>query len=121
MFVRLWKTRVDPSREEEYVRFTEYHTLPMLQHQPGCLGALFLNWPPKWGILSYWQDEDAMSTHASSPAYLQTMRRLEETELLIGKSSVEVFAVHGGFMGSTIMETGRREMEDESWRVRRQS
>lgn len=120
MIVRLWRTRVDPAREEEYVQFTENHSLPMFQQQPGCLGVLFLNMPPEWGALSYWENEDAIAALANSPTYRQTVRLLEETGLLVGRASVKVFAVHGGFMGATVLETGRREPAVEPWIVRRQ-
>jgi quinol monooxygenase YgiN len=109
MLVRIWRTLVDPAREAEYVAFTQEYSLPMFRQQPGCLGVLFLNAPPNWGALSYWQNDAALAALATSPIYLKTVRQLDETGLLIGPSSVEVFAVHGGFVGNLILDVGTRE------------
>jgi hypothetical protein len=119
MLVRLWRTRVDPTREAEYVSFDQDYSLPMFQQQPGCFGVLFLNTPPDWGSLSYWEDDAAIAGLASSRTYLDTVRQLESTGLLIGPPSAEVFAVHGGFVGKLTLDAGRRESEPGSWVVRR--
>ena len=109
MLVRIWRTQVDPFREAEYVAFTQDYSLPMFRQQPGCFGVLFLNAPPDWGALSYWQTDAALAALATSPIYLKTVRQLDETGLLIGPSSVEVFAVHGGFLGNLILDVEIRE------------
>ena len=109
MLVRIWRTRVDPAREAEYVGFAQEYSLAMFRQQPGCLGVLFLNAPPDWGALSYWQNDAALAALDTSPTYLETVRRLDETGLLVGPSSVEVFAVHGGFVGDLILDAGTQE------------
>jgi quinol monooxygenase YgiN len=109
MLVRIWRTRVDPTREEEYIRFTEEFSRPMFQQAPGCLTAVFLNRPPHFGALSYWTDDDALAAFLSSPIYLDTVRRLEETGLLTSQSKSEVFSVHGGFVGDLVLGPPSRE------------
>ncbi|MGH2617439.1 MAG: hypothetical protein ACRDJC_19570 [Thermomicrobiales bacterium] len=81
----------------------------MFQQQSGCLTAVFLNRPPHWAALSYWTDDDALAAFLRSPTYLDTVLRLEETGLLTGRSSSEVFAVHGGFVGDLILGPASRE------------
>ena len=109
MLVQIWRTQVDPAREAEYVDFNQEHLLPMFRRQPGCLGVMFLNAAPDWGALSLWQNDVALAALTTSPSYLETLRQLDETGLLIGRSSVEDFAVHGGFVGNLILDVGTRE------------
>jgi len=109
MLIRIWRTRVDPAREEEYIRFTEEYSRPMFQQQPGCLTAVFFNRPPHFGALSYWTDDAALEAFLKSPIYRDTVRRLEETGLLTGRSKSEVFAVHGGFVGDLVLGPASRE------------
>ena len=98
MIVRIWRTRVDPEREEEYERFTQEHSLPMFHQQRGLLGVLLLHGPEEWAALTMWESMAAVEALESSPTYAKTVHRLEGSGLLTGEQSVEVFEVHGGFL-----------------------
>ncbi len=98
MIVRIWRTQVDPTREEEYERFTQEHSLPMFHQQKGLLGVLLLHGPEDRAALTMWESVAAVEALESSSTYAETVHRLEGSGLLMGEHSVEVFEVHGGFL-----------------------
>lgn len=96
MIVRIWRTDVDPERVEEYERFAQEHSLPMFKQQQGFLGALFLRSEEGFAVQTLWQDMAAVDALAQSDSYQQTVHRLQDTSLLRGEQTVEVFEQSGG-------------------------
>ena len=96
MIIRTWQTEIDPERVEEFESFANNYSLPMFQQQPGCLGVLFSREDSDTTTFSYWKDQGAIDMLASSPLYLETVRRIQETGLLRGEQVVDVFPVFGG-------------------------
>jgi heme-degrading monooxygenase HmoA len=97
MIGRIWRTGVDRSRVAEYARFEEERSLPMFCEQPGFIGVLlFREGEDRAAALTLWEDMAAVEALATSSSYLRTVGELEDTGLLIGGQSVEVFRVKGG-------------------------
>lgn len=97
MIIRLWRARVDPARREERVRFEREHSLPMFRSLPGCLGVQFLHRGDAWAALSLWTGPEAIERATALPLYRDTVRRLEQTGLVLGEPAVEVYEATGGF------------------------
>ena len=97
MILRVLRAKIAPERLEEYRRFERERCLPMLRRQPGLLGVLFVRQAEdRAASLTIWEDTGAVEALASSPSYRRTARELEESGLLAGGRSEEVFEIEGG-------------------------
>jgi heme-degrading monooxygenase HmoA len=97
VILQVWRAKIAPARREEYRRFERERCLPMLRRQPGFLGVLFVRQAEdRAASLTIWEDRGAVDALASSPSYQRTVRELEESGLLAGEQSEEVFEVTGG-------------------------
>jgi len=97
VILRIWRAKIAPARSEEYRRFERERCLPMLRRQPGFLGVLFVRQAEdRAASLTIWEDTGAVEALASSPSHRRTVRELEESGLLAGEQSEEVFEVEGG-------------------------
>jgi heme-degrading monooxygenase HmoA len=104
VILRIWRTKIDPARMEEYRRFEQERCLPTLHKQPGLLGVLFLRQAADhassltvWASsLTVWEDAGAVEALQSSPSYREVTHELAESALLAGNESVKVFEVEGG-------------------------
>jgi heme-degrading monooxygenase HmoA len=97
VILRIWRTKIDPARMEEYRRFERERCLPMLHKQPGLLGVLFLRQAADHASsLTVWEDAGAVEALQSSPSYREVTHELAESALLAGNESVKVFEVEGG-------------------------
>ena len=106
MIARIWKTGVKAERFEDYDRFAHERSLPMFREQRGLLGVLFLRESAdRAGVLTLWEDENAIEELESSPRYQQTVADILEGGFLTGEQSVEVFEVHGGEIRATELAT----------------
>lgn len=89
MIARLWRTRLAPGREADYVAFAVMHSLPMFRALPGCLGVRFLGGGLDRSVLSLWVDADAIAALASHPDYLRVSTRLARSGILASVAPVE--------------------------------
>jgi heme-degrading monooxygenase HmoA len=97
VILRVLRAKIAPERLEEYRRFERERCLPMLRRQPGLLGVLFVRQAEdRAASLTIWEDTGAVEALASSPSYRRTARELEESGLLAGGRSEEVFEIEGG-------------------------
>ena len=97
MILRVWRTKIDPTRLEAYRRFERERCLPMLHKQPGLLGVLFLREAEDQAAsITIWEDRGTVEALESSPSYRRTARELAESDLLAGEQSEDVFEVEGG-------------------------
>ena len=96
LIVRIWRTRVDPTRLKGSEVFAERHSLPMFRAPRGFLGVVFAGVGSERAVISLWEDAEAVAALDSSPSYRDTVARISATGFLVGSASVEVFAVHGG-------------------------
>ena len=97
MILRIWRTRLDPARMEEYRRFEAERCLPMLRKQAGFFGVLFLREAGGGAVsITIWEDRGTVDALESSPSYRKTTQELANSGLLGGEQSVEVLEVEGG-------------------------
>ena len=97
MIVRLWKTQVKRERLATYEQNERDCSLPMFKEQPGCLGVLFLRSDEMCFALSFWKDADAVDRLKTSKSYLEACAYYEQSGMLIGDPSLQVFEVKDGF------------------------
>jgi hypothetical protein len=98
MIVRLWTTSVDESRIAEYEENERTRSTPMFHQQPGCLGVLFLRSGEKCCALSFWKDLELVDRLKTSQSYLEASDFYSTSGMLLGKPSLRVFDVKGGFL-----------------------
>jgi heme-degrading monooxygenase HmoA len=95
--LRVWRTRINPARIDEYRRFETERFLPMLHKQSGFLAVLFLRQAEDHAAsLIIWEDRGAVEAVKSSPSYRRAVRDLAGSDLLAGEQSEDVFEVEGG-------------------------
>jgi heme-degrading monooxygenase HmoA len=100
---RIWRTRIDESRAADYQRFANERSLPMFRAHAGFLGVLFGGAGDERVVISFWRDTEAVRTLEQSPRYRETVREIEAGSFILGPSSVEVYAVHGGALDEPIV------------------
>lgn len=97
MILRIWTTRVNPAREDEYLAYARVHSRAMFLAQDGCLGVLFLRRADgRHAACSIWRDAAAVDALACSVAYQHTAAGLAATRALMGEPEIELFALTGG-------------------------
>jgi len=97
VILRVWRTRLDLARAEDYRRFERERCLPVFRKQPGFLGVLFLREANgRAASVTVWEDRGAVEALESSPSYRGTTRELAEGGLLSGEQSVEILQVQSG-------------------------
>jgi heme-degrading monooxygenase HmoA len=70
VILRVWRTRINPARIDEYRRFETERFLPMLHKQSGFLAVLFLRQAEDHAAsLIIWEDRGAVEAVKSSPSY----------------------------------------------------
>ncbi|MBV8932434.1 MAG: hypothetical protein JO285_07780 [Kutzneria sp.] len=95
MIMRIWRTKVDQSRADEYERFAAVDSLPMFQSHDGFLGLLFGREGTDCAVVTLWENAAAVDGLERSPRYRDTVTRITAAGFLVGQSRVERFAVHG--------------------------
>jgi heme-degrading monooxygenase HmoA len=97
VIVRIWRTRIDPARSEEYESFASERSLPMFRSQPGFRGVLFASGDEtERAVVSFWENTGAVEELGRSPTYRETVDALLASGILTGEQTVEVLDVHGG-------------------------
>lgn len=104
MIVRLWKTRVDKARMEEYEENERERSSPMFRKQPGCLGVLFLRSGDDCFALTFWKDMGAVERLKTSHSYQKASSFYSDSGMLISEPSLQVFEVKEGYLDSRIAE-----------------
>lgn len=106
MIVRLWKTQVQASSLPKYEENERTRSLPMFKQQPGCLGALFLRSEEMCFALTFWKDLAAVERLKTSKSYLEAVEFYEQSGMLIGEPSLQLFEVKDGWIsrGESVAE-----------------
>lgn len=104
MIVRLWKTRVDKARIEEYEENERERSTPMFREQPGCLGALFLRSRDDCFALTFWKDMEAVERLKTSKSYQEASSFYSDSGMLMSEPSLQVFEVKEGYLDSRLAE-----------------
>ena len=102
MVIRLWKTRVHREQMAAYERNERERSLPMFKQQPGCLGALFLRADDMCFALTFWKDAGAVERLKSSKSYIDACTFYDQSGMLIGEPSLQVFEVRDGFLSPAL-------------------
>lgn len=92
--MRIWSTRIDESRVEEYEEFAHSTSLPMFEAQPGFRGLLFGRNGSECAVITLWHDDDAADAMESSASYQQAVAAINAAGFLVGNTHVERFLVH---------------------------
>jgi heme-degrading monooxygenase HmoA len=98
MVARIWRTRIDETRADDYRRFAEAKSLPMFREQPGFVGVLFAANLAERAVITLWRDIDSARRLDQSETYKRTVAEIEATGFLRGESSVEVLELEGFFL-----------------------
>jgi heme-degrading monooxygenase HmoA len=100
-FVRIWRTRIDVNRLDEYERFVDEQSLPMFNAQEGFRGVVYSRRGDRVAVLSFWRDQTAVDALDTSATYQRAVKSIEATGFLIGDSSLEAFEIHAGALDNT--------------------
>ena len=124
MFVRIWRTRIDPQRAADYDRFAGSTSLSMFSAQPGFVGVIFAGAGADRAVITLWRDRHSVEALRESDSYKRTVAELEATGILAAGSSVEVLEVmsplhidlseivRGGLLSDGEEDVRRREARD---------
>lgn len=91
---RLWHTRIDPERAEEYEAFARDISLPMFQAQTGYGGVLMFRDGSECTVLTLWKSVDAVEALDASPIYRSTVERIKAAGFLREPQSVTIADLH---------------------------
>ncbi|MDR6890962.1 MULTISPECIES: hypothetical protein [Variovorax] len=91
---RLWRTRIDLSRAEEYERFAQSVSLEMFRSQPGFVAVTMYRRAEECAVLTLWETEAAAAALDCAESYLRTVAQINASGFLRPPQSVEVSAVH---------------------------
>ena len=94
MIGRIWRTRIDGPRSDEYREFVQSTSVPMFEAHEGFRGAIFGEHGDERLVITLWESPEAVEKLNSSPGYLETVARIESTGFLSGEQTVETFDVH---------------------------
>lgn len=98
MIVRVWRTRIDESRADDYREFARDRSVPMFCSQPGFAGVLFGARDGERAVITIWADRTAAEALSNSESYQTTVAAIGASGLLIGESSVEIFELEGAVL-----------------------
>ncbi len=90
---RLWRTRIDPTRAEDYRSFARSVSTPMFEGQRGFLGVMFGERADERIVITFWDSREAVGNLEASTGYQVTVDRLDATGLLVGRQTVETFEI----------------------------
>jgi heme-degrading monooxygenase HmoA len=99
---RIWRTRIDTGRSDEYQRFADKQSLAMFRAHAGFKGVIFAGAQEVRIVVTFWRDIEASRALEASPRYQKTVRDIEATGFIVGPSSVEVYALQGGALDGSI-------------------
>lgn len=91
--LRIWRTRIDPSRAAEYGRFAQERSLPMFRRQPGFRGVAFAGDGAIRVVLTFWADARDALALAGSEDYRATVASIEAAGFLRPPQDVELLEV----------------------------
>jgi heme-degrading monooxygenase HmoA len=102
VILRIWSTRIDPTRIHDYERFALDISLPMFKAHSGFLGVLFARNGSTCKVITLWEGLESVAEFESSKLYRATVDRIIAAGFLRGAQSVDVYHTQGGELGSTL-------------------
>ena len=100
--VRIWRTRIDPQRADEYRDFANDISLPMFRSHAGLLGVVFGDAGAGRAVVTFWVDAEAAAALEASSLYRETVERIEQTGFILGPSSVDLYEIAGGLLDQIV-------------------
>ena len=94
MLARLWTTGLLPERVSVYESFANDISLPMFREQDGFLGCVMVRSEHEGLVLTFWRDHAAIHALETSPSYCNTVKRLQEADVLAGSRRLAVYQLH---------------------------
>jgi heme-degrading monooxygenase HmoA len=98
MIARIWRTKIDPHRADEYRKFAQSRSLPMFRKQRGFAGVVFAAREDERAVISFWRESRDADALGFSPTYKATVDEIDATGFLRGEMTVEIFRVDGAFL-----------------------
>jgi hypothetical protein len=95
--VRIWRTKIDPARADEYDEFARTKSLPMFRAQTGFMAVLLTSRETERAVITLWKDWDCVDALDTSASYAATVDEIETAGFLQSDQSVEAFALDGTF------------------------
>ena len=108
MVLRIWRTRIDESRADDYREFAERESLPMFSAQPGFLGLLFGATPGERVVATIWESHEATARLEEAQSYRDTVAAIQATGFLVGESDVEILELQRAFLTDQLLDTWPR-------------
>jgi heme-degrading monooxygenase HmoA len=93
LIARIWRTRIDETRADEYLEFANSRSLPMFRSQQGFVGILFARQRSERAVISLWRDLTSAQALDQSPTYRATVAEIEATGFILGPSTIDVLEV----------------------------
>jgi heme-degrading monooxygenase HmoA len=93
LIARIWRTRIDETRADEYLEFARSRSLPMFRSQQGFVGVLFARQRAERAVISFWRDLASAHALDDSQIYEATVAEIEATGFIIGPSTIDVLEV----------------------------
>src|SRR5438128_1761825 len=100
--VRIWRTKIDRERADEYRRFANDQSLPMFGAHQGFIGVVFGENEDERVVITFWASREAAAALDASPLYRETVERIEASGFILSPSAVEIFDIHGGEFDGTL-------------------
>ena len=94
MLARLWTTGLRPDRLDAYESFARDVSLPMFRQQDGFMGCAMLRSGHEGLVLTFWRDQSAIDALETSPSYRDTVKRIQEANLLADAQHTAIYQLH---------------------------
>lgn len=93
MIARIWRTRIDELRANEYLEFARARSVPMFRAHDGFIGVVFGRHGDERTVITLWRDLAAAYALDDSQIYKSTVAEIEATGFIIGPSTLEMLEV----------------------------
>ncbi len=93
MFIRIWRTDFDITRQGELQTFATEISAPMFRRLPGCLGYIHAVADGTWITQTFWESEDHIRAAEASEDYREVVSNILATGFLGDRQTTEVFEV----------------------------
>jgi heme-degrading monooxygenase HmoA len=104
VIVRIWRTEIDPVRARDYEAFVRERSQPMFRAQPGFLGVFYTLAGSERAVVTLWSDSSSVASLATSPTYARTVAAIEESGMLVGNQTTDVFESTYGYLSDDVPE-----------------
>lgn len=104
MIARMWRTRIDERRADEYLDFARSRSLPMFRGHEGFIGAVFGAHHAERAVITLWRDLGVAHALDDSQVYRATVAQIEATGFIVGPSAIDIFEVEEIFVDQVALD-----------------